>query len=380
MTKDSPIYVTQPYLPPLAEFIPLIEEIWESRMLTNGGPFHSMLENRLCDYLDVPYVSLFANGTLALVAAMSLLEIKGEVITTPYTFAATSHSLIWLNVTPVFVDIESDTGNIDPSAIEDAITNKTSAILGVHCYGNPCNTAAIEKIAEEHSLKVVYDAAHAFGVKINGRSILLDGDMSAVSFHATKVFNTFEGGAVICHDSATKTKLDQWKNFGFVDEVTVESVGVNAKMSELNAAVGVLQLKHIDEVIRRRLEITERYLSEIDHIHGIEPFTAQNSICSNGSYFPVRVTSDFAVSRDELYGYLKQHGIHTRRYFYPLITQMAAYTKRTDWRKCSLQEAEKLALEILCLPIYPELPLEAVSRCVTVMKNASAGNILCGSL
>lgn len=280
----KPIYVTQPYLPPLSDFIPYLEQIWETKILTNGGPFHQQLEQELCDYLGVKYISLFTNGTLALVTALQALRITGEVITTPYSFVATAHSLLWNGIKPVFVDIDPITLNLDPAKIEAAITPQTTAILPVHCYGHPCDIKAIEKIADNYNLKVIYDAAHAFGVKDAGGSILRYGDLSVLSFHATKVFNTFEGGAIISPDAKTKQRIDHLKNFGFVDEVTVVAPGINGKMSEINAAFGLLQLQHIDDVIERRKEVDAVYREALANINGITLIHQNNELYSNYSY------------------------------------------------------------------------------------------------
>ena len=295
------IYVTQPYLPPLEEFIPYLEQIWANKVLTNGGPFHQQLEQALCRYLGVPHISLFSNGTLALITALQALRIKGEVITTPYSFVATAHALLWQNCTPVFVDIEPHTLNLDPAKIEAAITPQTTAILPVHCYGNPCDTAAIQKIADNYNLRVIYDAAHAFGVQDAGGSILRHGDLSVLSFHATKVFNTFEGGAIICHDAKTKQRIDHLKNFGFVDEVTVVAPGINGKMSEINAAFGLLQLKHIDQALAQRQHIAQRYNQQLKNIKGISIPAALLEQSTNNSYYPILVDSDYPISRDALY-------------------------------------------------------------------------------
>lgn len=268
MTMNKPIYVTQPDLPPLEEFFPYLAQIWENKILTNGGPFHQNLEQALCDYLGVKYVSLFTNGTVALLTALQALGVTGEVITTPYSFVATAHSLLWNGIKPVFVDIDPDTLNMDPSKIEAAITSQTTAILPVHCYGRPCDVLNIQKIAEKYNLRVIYDAAHAFGVKYRGESILNYGDISTLSFHATKVFNTFEGGAIVCADEETKQRIDQLKNFGIVDEVTVDSLGMNGKMSEVNAAFGLLQLKHVDRALSKRKEIAESYRRQLAEVMG----------------------------------------------------------------------------------------------------------------
>ena len=317
---DSPIYVTQPYLPPLAEFIPYLTKIWNSRVLTNGGPFHQQLEKALCDYLGVPHVALFSNGTLALVTALQAHRVTGEVLTTPYSFVATAHSLLWNGIKPVFVDIDPHTLNMDPSRIEAAITPQTTAIMPVHCYGHPCDVEAIQKIADNYNLKVIYDAAHAFGVEDANGSILRHGDLSVLSFHATKVFNTFEGGAIICPDARTKQRIDHLKNFGFVDEVTVVASGINGKMSEINAAFGMLQLEHIDYALERRREIDALYRRLLEGIRGIRCVKSNKEAVANCAYFPVLVGPDYPMSRDALYQELKRHNINPRRYFYPLLS------------------------------------------------------------
>ncbi len=319
-SNPKQIYVTQPYLPPLEEFIPYLKKIWESKQLTNNGPFHQQLEQALCEYLGVEHLALFTNGTIALITALQSLRITGEVITTPYSFVATSHSLLWNGIKPVFVDIDRDTLNLNPAKIEAAITPQTTAIMPVHCYGHPCDVEAIQKIADNYNLKVIYDAAHAFGVRDANGSILRHGDLSVLSFHATKVFNTFEGGAIVCPDSKTKTRIDQLKNFGHVDEVTVVAPGINGKMSEINAAFGMLQLQHIDKALARRKEIDATYRELLDGVKGIRYVQDAREKVANHAYFPILVEADYSISRDDLYQKLKDNGIHPRRYFYPLIS------------------------------------------------------------
>ena len=355
--KNRSIEVTRPYLPELEEFLPYLEKIWENKSLTNNGPFHTQLESALASYLGVPHISLFSNGTLALVSAMQALRVSGEVITTPYSFVATSHSLLWNSIRPVFVDIDPYTLNINPEKIEAAITPQTTAILPVHCYGNPCAVDKIERIANINNLRVIYDAAHAFGVKDKRGSILNYGDISILSFHATKVFNTFEGGAIICHDKNMKRRIDNLKNFGFVDETTVEVAGINAKMSEFNAALGLLQLKHVDDAINKRKLIFERYIDALSSIVGIT-YIPQIAAKSNYSYFPILVNNSFALNRDNLYKKLKTNGINARRYFYPLITDFPMYREHASARKDNLPVANTSANNVLCLPIYPELEKE----------------------
>jgi dTDP-4-amino-4,6-dideoxygalactose transaminase len=286
---NKPITVTQPHLPPLEEFIPYLEQIWDNKILTNNGPFHQQLEQALCDYLGVEHLALFTNGTIALVTALQALRITGEVITTPYSFVATSHSLLWNNLSPVFVDIDPNTCNLDPAKLEEAITPQTTAILPVHCYGNPCEVESIQKIADTYGLKVIYDAAHAFGVHYKGQSLLTHGDLSVLSFHATKVFNTFEGGAIVCRDAKTKQRIDYLKNFGFAGEVTVMAPGINGKMSEVNAAFGLLQLQYIDKALARRKEIEARYREALAGVLGISLLPLPQDTIGNGSYFPILV-------------------------------------------------------------------------------------------
>lgn len=349
------IYVTQPYMPPLEEFVPYLEKIWESKWLTNAGPFHQELEKELADYLGVEHLALFANGTIALVTALQALRITGEVITTPFSFVATAHSLLWNGIKPVFVDIHPETFNLDPEKIEAAITPHTTAILPVHVYGNPCDVEKMQKIADTYGLKVIYDAAHAFGVNYKGESLLKYGDLSILSFHATKVFNTFEGGAIICPDAKTKKRIDDLKNFGFADEVTVVAPGINGKMNEVQAAFGLLQLKHIDKAIDRRREIDAQYREQLLSISGIscQPLPVE-STC-NYSYFPIIVEKEYPLSRDELYDKLRKHGFYGRRYFYPLISEFPMYRGLASAAPSNLPVARKTADQVICLPIYPAL-------------------------
>lgn len=356
----KPIYVTQPYLPPLEEFIPFLQKIWENKTLTNGGPFHQQLENELCKYLGVGHISLFANGTLALVTALQALRITGEVITTPYSFVATAHSLLWNGIKPVFVDIDPNTLNLDPAKIEAAITPQTTAIMPVHCYGHPCDFEEIQRIADNYNLKIIYDAAHAFGVKCHCGSVLNHGDLSVLSFHATKVFNTFEGGAIISPDAKTKLRIDQLKNFGHVGETNVVATGINGKMSEINAAFGLLQLKHIDNALAKRKAIDDMYREKLNKVKGIKCIQSSGELSANYSYFPILVKSDYPLSRDELNQELKDYGVNPRRYFFPLITEFPMYRGLPSARPDNLPKATKAAQQVLCLPIYPDLPLEAV--------------------
>ncbi|AJE98124.1 DegT/DnrJ/EryC1/StrS family aminotransferase [Pandoraea apista] len=366
--NKKPIYVTQPYLPPLNEFLPYLEEIWENKTLTNGGPFHQRLEKALSEYLGVDHIALFSNGTLGLITALQALRVTGEVITTPYSFVATAHSLMWHGNKPVFVDVEPDTLNIDPRKIEAAITPQTTAIMPVHCYGNPCDVGAIQTIADNYNLKVIYDAAHAFGVKLNGESLLCHGDLSVLSFHATKVFNTFEGGAIVCPDAKTKRRIDQLKNFGFVDEVTVVAPGINAKMSEVNAAFGLLQLQHIEGVMTRRAEIDAKYRKALGEIEGIHCLGHANNQTPNHSYFPILVTSKYPLSRDALYQRLKDNGINARRYFYPLISDFPMYRGLPSAARGNLPVAAQAADQVMCLPIYPALTDDQVMDVVDVIR------------
>jgi len=369
--KKSPIYVTEPYLPPLEEFIPYLEKIWSSKTLTNNGPFHEQLEQELCDYLGVKYISLFANGTLALITSLQALQITGEVITTPYSFVATSHSLIFKGIKPIFVDIDPVSLNLDPTKIETAITPQTTAILAVHCYGRPCDFQVIQKIADKHSLKVIYDAAHAFNVRDEAGSILRHGDLSILSFHATKVFNTFEGGAIICHDAKTKQHIDNLKNFGFSDEVTVKETGLNGKMSEFNSALGILQLKNIAHAISKRKEIDALYRKKLQGLKGIFCLTEQDKIICNYSYFPVLVKPNYFMNRDELYQKLRENNIYSRRYFYPLISDMPQYKNIPSALKENLPIAKSTAEQVLCLPIYPTLCHEDLQKICSLISEDS---------
>ena len=352
--NNTPIHVTQPHLPPLSEFIPYLEKIWESKILTNNGQFHRELEQSLCEYLGVNYISLFNNGTNALITALKALQLTGEVITTPYSFVATAHALLWNNIKPVFVDIDPHTLNLDSSKIAAAITSKTTAILPVHCYGQPCHVNAIKQIADQYHLKVIYDAAHAFGVQYQDQSIFNYGDLSILSFHATKVFNTFEGGAIVCHDLKMKEQIDCLKNFGFVDETSVTSAGLNGKMSEINAAFGLLQLKYIDQAIAQRKIIDAFYRQQLKNVKGIQ--CINDDYDANYAYFPILVTSEYPITRDALYHKLKDNGYITRRYFYPLISDYIVYNKLDSANTCNLPVASDVAQKILCLPIYPHLP------------------------
>lgn len=372
MTRSSTIYVTQPHLPPLDDLMPLLEQIWSTRVLTNGGPFHARLEHELAEYLGVPHVSLFCNGTIALVAALQSLRITGEVITTPYSFVATAHSLLWNGIKPVFVDIDPQTLNIDPSRIEAAITPQTTAIMPVHCYGHPCDVDAIQRIADTYGLRVIYDAAHAFGVKCHCGSVLAHGDLSVLSFHATKVFNTFEGGAIVCPDARTKQRIDHLKNFGFVDEVTVVAPGINGKMNELQAAVGLLQLQTVDEAIAARARIDSLYRGRLAAIRGIRCLPTAGEARWNHAYFPIFVEPEFPLSRDALYQRLREREIWARRYFYPLISEFPMYRAMPSSNPANLPVATRAARQILCLPIYPALTDDDAARVVDAIATAAA--------
>lgn len=361
MSSNSPIYVTRPCLPPLDEFLPYLRQIWDNRILTNGGPFHQQLEAALCDYLGVEHLALFASGTIGLITALQALGVSGEVITTPYSFVATSHALLWNGIEPVFVDIERDSLNLDPARIEAAITPRTTAIMPVHCYGHPCDTAAIHEIARAHDLRVIYDAAQAFGVRDEGGSVLRHGDLSVLSFHATKVFNTFEGGAIVCPDAPTKLRIDQLKNFGYVDEVTVVAAGINGKMSEFNAAFGLLELQHIDRAFARRRAIDATYRKLLKDVNGIRCLGEVGAKTANNySYFPILIERDYRLGRDELYRALKAKNIHPRRYFFPLISDFPMYRRYPSGRRENLPVATAVAQSVLCLPIYPDLELSMV--------------------
>jgi len=364
------ITVTQPCLPPLEEFFPYLQQIWENKWLTNNGPLHQQLEQELADYLGVKYISLFSNGTLALISALQALNIQGEVITTPFSFVATTHSLWWNKITPVFVDIDPEYLNLDPARIEEAITPLTSAIMPVHVYGNPCKMDEIQRIADKHGLKVIYDAAHAFGVKKAGESILNCGDLSVLSFHATKVFSTIEGGAIICHTPEMKHHIDNLKNFGFRGETVVEEPGINAKLNEVQAAYGLLQLKYIDGFIVKRKKITELYQNLLKNVEGIRFLNDIDSVTHVYSYFPILIEeSTYGVSRDDLYEKLKENNIFTRRYFYPLISNFEPYRELPSTNPENLPVATAASFQILCLPIYVELSIEDVQNIVKIIKS-----------
>lgn len=366
----QPIYVAQPDLPPLEEFLPYLREIWGNKILTNGGPFHQQFEQALCDHLGVKHLSLCSNGTLGLVTALQALGVTGEVITTPYSFVASAHSLLWNRIDPVFVDIDPRTLTLDPAKIEAAITPRTSAILAVHCYGHRCDVDAIQAIADKHGLKVIYDAAHAFGVRDAGGSVLRHGDLSVLSFHATKVFHTFEGGAIVCPNAETKQHVDHLKNFGFVDETTVVEAGINGKMSEVNAAFGLLQLQHIRASLARRRHVDAAYREALEGTPGIRLLKSAHGLEANHSYFPILVEENFPISRDALYEKLRNHGIFSRRYFYPLIANFPMYKHMPSAQAENLRQANAAANKVLCLPIYSTLSLADVTRIVNIVRGA----------
>lgn len=367
MRLSKKVFVSQPYLPPLQEFIPYLEEIWESKVLTNNGPMHQQLEKELADYLGVSYVALTNNGMTALELAIKALDLTGEVITTPYSFVATTHALALNNLTPIFVDIDPETLNLDPAKIEAAITDKTTAILPVHCYGNPCDVEAITKIANKYNLKVIYDAAHAFAVKDAGGSIVRYGDLSILSFHATKVFNTFEGGAIICHTEEMRQKLNLLKNFGIKNELEVVSIGTNGKMNEISAAFGLLQLQHLDKVLQQRKEIDDLYREKLKDITGIKLVNFTRQTQHNCAYFPMLITDKYPLTRDELYHKLQEHNIYSRRYFYPIISDIKFYQHPSS-NADSLPNAKQIADQVLCLPIYPDFQLKTIKLIVDITR------------
>jgi dTDP-4-amino-4,6-dideoxygalactose transaminase len=359
----EPVNVTSPYLPPLEEVMPYLEEIWDSKFLTNGGQFHQRFETALRDRLEVPEISLFSNATIALVCALQELRITGDVITTPYSFVATSHSLIWNGIRPIFVDIDPDTLNLDPDRIAAAITPQTTAILAVHCYGHPCDVRGIQEVADTYNLKVIYDAAHAFGVEVGDGSVLNHGDLSVLSFHATKVFNTFEGGALVSKDPQAKRRIDWLKNFGHAGETNVVATGINGKMHEFSAAMGLVQLEHIDHVLARRRAIDALYrerLADVPGIRLLEPSPGER--VSNYAYFPILVDGRYPLTRDELNDLLHSNDIRSRRYFYPLISDFPMYRTLPSADRANLPVAADVTERVLCLPIYPDLPLETVER------------------
>lgn len=371
MNKNNNTYVTQPYLPPLEEFLPYLREIWDSKWLTNGGPFHQRLEVELARVLGVEHLALFTNGTLALVTALQALRITGEVITTPFSFVATAHSLLWNGIRPIFADIDPHTLTLNAEHVESLITPQTTAILPVHVYGIPCNVERLQKIADTYGLKMIYDAAHAFGIQHKGQSLLRHGDMSILSFHATKVFTTFEGGALVCPDAKTKQRVDYLKNFGFADELTVVAPGINAKMSEVQAAMGLLQIKHIDEVLARRRHVDRTYRAALQNVAGIRCLSLPLDATSNYGYFPVLVEADYPLTRDQLYELLRAHSAYARRYFYPLISEFPMYRELPSAAPDRLPVAHAVSRKILCLPIFPDIDLGIVEKIVALIRSAA---------
>lgn len=368
MDKDI-ITVTSPLLPSLDEFHEMLQQIWDSRRITNNGAFHRQLELALAQYLKVPYVSLFTNGTLPLITALQALRITGEVITTPYSFVATTHALWWNGIKPVFVDIDPASGCLDPTKIEAAITPKTTAIMPVHVYGKPCDVEAIQQIADKYGLKVIYDAAHAFGVEVNGKSILGAGDMATLSFHATKVYNTVEGGAMIMHDEKTKLRIDYLKNFGFAGETEVVAPGINSKMDEIRAAYGLLNLRQVDQAIEARRRVALRYREALSDVEGITYWNDMPGVRHNYSYFPIFVDSaKYGLSRDDLYFRMKEHGVWGRRYFYPLISTFSTYRGLESAAPERLPVATRMASEVICLPMHHALTEDDVQRVIDVIR------------
>ena len=369
---EMQITVTSPLLPNLEEFNEMLKQIWDRKWVTNNGSFHQLLEKELAEYLKVPYVSLFTNGTLPLITALLALRITGEVITSPYSFVATTHALWWNGIKPVFVDIDPATGNLDPNKIEAAITPKTTAIMPVHVYGKPCDTTAIQSIADKYGLKIIYDAAHAFGVEVKGESILNAGDLSTLSFHATKVYNTIEGGAMIMHDEKTKKRIDYLKNFGIVDETTVVAPGINSKMDELRSAYGLLNLRQVDNAIEARQRVARAYTKALRNVDGITFFDDMPGVRHNYSYFPIFVDMEnFGKSRDQLYYEMKEQNVISRRYFYPLISEFSTYRGLPSANPKNLPEAHKMANSVLCLPMHHTLTSEDIQRVLSLIIDGS---------
>ena len=367
------ITVTSPLLPDLDEFHEMLREIWDSKWITNNGSFHKQLEKELAEYLKVPYVSLFTNGTLPLITALQALHITGEVITTPYSFVATTHALWWNGIKPVFVDIDPSTGNIDPEKIESAITSRTTAIMPVHVYGKPCDTKKIQSIADKYGLKVIYDAAHAFGVEVNGESVLNAGDLSTLSFHATKVYNTIEGGAMIMHDEQTKKRIDYLKNFGFHGETEVIAPGINSKMDEIRSAYGILNLRQVDAAIEARHQVAIKYRNALREVDGITFFDDMPGVRHNYSYFPIFIDSEkYGMSRDELYFKMKESNVLGRRYFYPLISEFSTYKGLPSAGRENLPNAHKMADSVICLPMYHSLTDMDVQKVISILKREKA--------
>ena len=368
--ENKVITVTSPLLPSLDDFLPYMQDIWDRKWLTNNGYYHQELEKSLCEYLKVPYISLFTNGTLPLICALQALRITGEVITTPDSFVATTHSLWWNGIKPVFVDIDPMTCNIDPDKIEAAITPKTTAIMAVHVYGKPCDMERIQAIADKYGLKVIYDAAHAFGVEVNGKSILEAGDISTLSFHATKVYNTIEGGALVCHDENTKKRIDYLKNFGFAGETTIIAPGINGKMDEVRAAYGLLNLKQVSAAIESRHQVAVRYREALREIPGIHVMEDMLGVRHNYSYFPIFVDAErYGMSRDELYFKMKESNVLGRRYFYPLISEFSTYRGLESAKPEYLPVAHKVADSVICLPMHHALSPDDMNLILSIIKN-----------
>ncbi|HEX8643931.1 MAG TPA: DegT/DnrJ/EryC1/StrS family aminotransferase [Allosphingosinicella sp.] len=369
----DPIFITRPYLPPLAELMPLLEEIWETRQLSNNGPFHQQLEARLRELLEVDHIALVTNGMVALEMVIDAAGLAGEIVTTPYSFVATTHAVTRGRLKPVFVDVRPGDLNIDPARIEAAITPETSAIVAVHCYGNPCAVEEIDEIARRRGVRVIYDAAHAFGVTWRGRGVLGWGDFATLSFHATKAFNTFEGGAIAARTAADAEAIGRHRNFGIASEVEIPAIGTNAKMSEFNAAVGLVQLDHFDAVRRARAAVDRRYREALAGIPGITPLAIPEDVVPNHAYFPVLVGPDFAISRDVLHARLAEQQIQSRRYFYPLLSNLAMYRDLPSAGPDNLPVANRAAEQVLCLPIYPELAAADQDRVIEAIRAAARG-------
>lgn len=366
--EEKQLTVTSPLLPELDEYTSVLQDIWSRKWITNNGEYHRRLEDALCEYLKVPFISLFTNGTLPLLTALQALRISGEVITTPYSFVATTHSIWWNGCKPVFVDIDPFTGNIDPECIESAITPRTTAILPVHVYGKPCETKRIQEIADKYGLKVIYDAAHAFGVEVNGKSILNEGDLSTLSFHATKVFNTVEGGAMVMHDAETKKRIDYLKNFGFQNETSVVGPGINGKMDEVRAAYGLLSLKKVDAAIDARHKVAIKYREALRDVEGISFWDDMPDVKHNYGYFPIFVDAEkYGMTRDELYFKMREHNIFGRRYFYPLISMFGTYRGLPSATPENLPKAHRMAESVICLPMHHELSEEDISRVLSIV-------------
>lgn len=362
---NKTITVTSPLLPDLDEFHEVLKDIWKEKWITNNGKYHKQLESALCEYLKVPYISVFTNGTLPLITALQALRITGEVITTPYSFVATTHSLWWNGIKPVFVDVCPDTGNLNPDKIEQAITPQTTAIMPVHVYGQPCHTKKIQEIADKYGLKVIYDAAHVFGVEVNGESILKAGDLATLSFHATKVYNTIEGGALVMHDAKTKQRIDYLKNFGFASETEVVAPGINSKMDEVRSAYGLLNLKQVDQAIESRHKIAIKYRQALKEIKGISFWEDTPNVRHNYSYFPIFINEKiYGMSRDDLYAKMKKHGVWGRRYFYPLISTFSTYRGLESAHQENLPVAHRLANSVICLPMHHALTDKDVQRVI----------------